>query len=225
MGSSRKSPAGARTWRALPHLNSPRCRIRTRHAPAGRTTSVSSVSPCSERRCVMCRRSHLRPPLSRSKSEAPMARGRPRKCRCAREEPPALHERTRRATCRARDQQQRLGTGHGRSEYAPTQHVAFERAQSIRRADHDSLRQPRQLIAMGAIPQPRVRHGRARIRFRALLASFRIRRAAGNHWSVVRGADMSPLNRTKYALARLRLDVSCVVANARDTTGIAALCA
>ncbi len=59
-------------------------------------------------------------------------------------------------------QQQRLGTGHGRSEYAPTQHVAFERAQSIPdeliTIHYDSRDN---LIAMGAIPQPRVRHGRA----------------------------------------------------------------
>ena len=40
VGSPRRSPAGARTWRALPRLNSPRYRIRMRRAPAGRTTSV-----------------------------------------------------------------------------------------------------------------------------------------------------------------------------------------
>lgn len=55
--------------------------------------------------------------------------------------------------------EQRLGTGHGRSEYAPTQHVAFERAQStpdemimIHYDSRDNL------IAMGAIPQPHRSH-------------------------------------------------------------------
>jgi hypothetical protein len=61
-----------------------------------------------------------------------------------------------------RRDQQRLGTGHGRSEYAPTQHVAFERAQStpdeLITIHYDSRDN---LIAMGAIPHPRVRHGRA----------------------------------------------------------------
>ena len=59
-----------------------------------------------------------------------------------------------------RRDQQRLGTGHGRSEYAPTQHVAFERAQStpdetitIHYDSRDNL------IAIGAIPQPRHRDG------------------------------------------------------------------
>jgi hypothetical protein len=53
---------------------------------------------------------------------------------------------------------QRLGTGHGRSEYAPTQHVAFERAQStpdetivIHYDSRDNL------IAMGIIREPRHR--------------------------------------------------------------------
>ncbi len=55
--------------------------------------------------------------------------------------------------------EQRLGTGHGRSEHAPTQHVAFERAQStpdemimIHYDSRDNL------IAMGAIPQPHRSH-------------------------------------------------------------------
>ena len=81
-----------------------------------------------------------------------------------------------------RRDQQRLGTGHGRSEYAPTQHVDFERAQStpdeLITIHYDSRDN---LIAMGAIPYRGVRHGIARrSRFPGRLASCRIRRAAGN---------------------------------------------
>ena len=58
--------------------------------------------------------------------------------------------------------EQRLGTGHGRSEHAPTQHVAFERAQStpdetivIHYDSRDNL------IAMGVIREPWRRQHRA----------------------------------------------------------------
>lgn len=58
--------------------------------------------------------------------------------------------------------EQRLGTGHGRSEHAPTQNVEFERAQStpdetitIHYDSRDNL------IAMGVIPAPRHRPHRA----------------------------------------------------------------
>jgi len=54
--------------------------------------------------------------------------------------------------------EQRLGTGHGRSEQSPTQYVDFERAQSTPDemiAIHYDSRD--NLIAMGAIPVPRNR--------------------------------------------------------------------
>ena len=105
----------------------------------------------------------MSPPLSRSKSEVQQDSPREQAAGGAAASPSASNdgyaesERSER-----RDQQQRLGTGHGRSEYSPTQHVAFERAQStpdeLITIHYDSRDN---LIAMGAIPQPRVRHGRA----------------------------------------------------------------
>ena len=107
------------------------------------------------------------PPLSRSKLEAPQdaaressaARGQASPSASASNDAYAESERSER-----RDQQpnQRLGTGHGRSEYAPTQHVAFERAQStpdeLITIHYDSREN---LIAMGAIPRPIARPHRA----------------------------------------------------------------
>ena len=103
------------------------------------------------------------PPLSRSKPEAQQDSAREGAAAPAPASPSASNdayaesERSER-----RDQQQKLGTGHGRSEHAPTQHVAFERAQStpneLITIHYDSRDN---LIAMGAIPHPRVRHGRA----------------------------------------------------------------
>lgn len=100
------------------------------------------------------------PPLSRSKSETQQDMAREGAAATRTPAPPnasgandayAEAERSER-----REQAQRLGTGHGRSEYAPTQQVAFERAQStpdemitIHYDSRDNL------IAMGAIPQPR----------------------------------------------------------------------
>jgi hypothetical protein len=105
------------------------------------------------------------PPLSRSKAEVQQdsareeAAGRPATSPSASNDGYAETERSER---RDQQQNQRLGTGHGRSEYAPTQHVAFERAQSapdeLITIHYDSRDN---LIAMGAIPHPRVRHGRA----------------------------------------------------------------
>jgi len=103
------------------------------------------------------------PPLARSKSEAPQDSARGAAATQAPASPSAANEASTDARAERRDQQQqRLGTGHGRSEYAPTQHVAFERAQStpdekimIHYDSRDNL------IAMGAIPQPRHRNRRA----------------------------------------------------------------
>ena len=67
---------------------------------------------------------------------------------------------TRKAIAPSAEISNALGTGHGRSEYAPTQHVAFERAQStpdeLITIHYDSRDN---LIAMGAIPQPECAHG------------------------------------------------------------------
>ncbi len=103
------------------------------------------------------------PPLSRSKSEAGQDSARGGVAAQAPSSPSASNEASADARAERRDQQQqRLGTAHGRSEYAPTQHVAFERAQStpdekimIHYDSRDNL------IAMGAIPQPRHRNHRA----------------------------------------------------------------
>jgi len=101
------------------------------------------------------------PPLSRSKSEAPQdsaresAAGRAQASPSTSSDAYAENERSER---RDQQQSQRLGTGHGRSEYAPTQHVAFERAQStpdeLITIHYDSRDN---LIAMGAIPRPMAR--------------------------------------------------------------------
>ena len=96
------------------------------------------------------------PPLSRSKSEGAQDSAREGAAAQAPSSPSASNEAYADARAERRDQQ-RLGTGHGRSEYAPTQHVAFERAQStpdeLIKIHYDSRDN---LIAMGAIPQPRV---------------------------------------------------------------------
>ena len=101
------------------------------------------------------------PPLSRSKSEAPQDSAREGAAAQAPASPSVLNGASADARAERRDQQ-RLGTGHGRSEYAPTQHVAFERAQptpdELIKIHYDSRDN---LIAMGAIPQPRVRPHRA----------------------------------------------------------------
>ena len=102
------------------------------------------------------------PPLSRSKSEGAQDSARAGAAAQAPASPSASNEASADARAERRDQQQqRLGTGHGPSEYAPTQHVAFERAQltpdekiMIHYDSRDNL------IAMGAIPQPRYRHHR-----------------------------------------------------------------
>ena len=105
------------------------------------------------------------PPLSRSKSEAQQdsaLEGAAARAPSASASNDAYAESDR---SERRDQQQphqRLGTGHGRSEYAPTQHVAFERAQStpdeLITIHYDSRDN---LIAMGAIPRPLARPHRA----------------------------------------------------------------
>ena len=96
------------------------------------------------------------PPLSRSKSEGAQDSAREGAAAQAPSSPSPSNEAYADARAERRDQQ-RLGTGHGRSEYAPTQHVAFERAQStpdeLIKIHYDSREN---LIAMGAIPQPRV---------------------------------------------------------------------
>ena len=96
------------------------------------------------------------PPLSRSKSEGAQDSAREGAAAQAPSSPSASNEAYADARAERRDQQ-RLGTGHGRSEYAPTQHIAFERAQStpdeLIKIHYDSRDN---LIAMGAIPQPRV---------------------------------------------------------------------
>lgn len=104
-------------------------------------------------------------PLSRSKSEAQQDAGRDSAGARATEpvSPSASNESSSLDGVRTeRRDQQRLGTGHGRSEYAPTQHVAFERAQStpdeLIKIHYDSRDN---LIAMGAIPAPRYRPQRA----------------------------------------------------------------
>jgi hypothetical protein len=106
------------------------------------------------------------PPLSRSKSDAPQEEA--ARDRASAQSGPASPSGSGEssylegARSERREQQQRLGTGHGRSEYAPTQHVAFERAQSMPdeliRIHYDSRDN---LIAMGAIPAPRYRPQRA----------------------------------------------------------------
>jgi len=102
------------------------------------------------------------PPLSRSKAEAQQDSA--NEGAVAREpaSPSASNEAYSGGERSERRDQQKLGTGHGRSEYAPTQHVAFERAQStpdeLIMIHYDSRDN---LIAMGAIPNPRVRQGRA----------------------------------------------------------------
>ena len=105
------------------------------------------------------------PPLSRSKSEAQQDSA--REGAAAGASSPSASNDAYAESDRAerRDQQQphqRLGTGHGRSEYAPTQHVAFERAQStpdeLITIHYDSRDN---LIAMGAIPRPMARPHRA----------------------------------------------------------------
>ena len=102
------------------------------------------------------------PPLSRSKSEVQQDSPREQAARGAAVSPSASTDASAESERSERRDQQRLGTGHGRSEYAPTQHVAFERAQStpdeLIMIHYDSRDN---LIAMGAIPHPRVRHGRA----------------------------------------------------------------
>jgi hypothetical protein len=96
------------------------------------------------------------PPLSRSKSDGAQDSAREGSAAQAPSSPSASNEAYADARSERRDRQ-RLGTGHGRSEYAPTQHVAFERAQStpdeLIKIHYDSRDN---LIAMGAIPQPRV---------------------------------------------------------------------
>lgn len=102
-------------------------------------------------------------PLSRSKSEGQQDSARDGAAARAAEpvSPSASNESSylegARSERRDQQQNQRLGTGHGRSEHAPTQHVAFERAQStpdeLIKIHYDSRDN---LIAMGAIPQPRV---------------------------------------------------------------------
>jgi hypothetical protein len=101
------------------------------------------------------------PPLSRSKSEGAQDSAREGAAAQAPSSPSASNEAYADARAERRDQQ-RLGTGHGRSEYAPTQHVAFERAQStpdeLIKIHYDSRDN---LIAMGAIPAPRYQPQRA----------------------------------------------------------------
>ena len=101
------------------------------------------------------------PPLSRSKAEVQQDSAREGAATRAPASPPASND-AYAENERSERRDQRLGTGHGRSEYAPTQHVAFERAQStpdeLITIHYDSRDN---LIAMGAIPYPRVRHGRA----------------------------------------------------------------
>ena len=104
------------------------------------------------------------PPLSRSKSEVQQGAERDSAARASEPASPSASGDSgylEGARTERRDQQ-RLGTGHGRSEYAPTQHVAFERAQSTPDeliAIHYDSRD--NLIAMGVIAQPRYRYGRA----------------------------------------------------------------
>jgi hypothetical protein len=100
------------------------------------------------------------PPLSRSKSEAPQDSA--REGATARPPASAPSDAYAESDRSERRDQQRLGTGHGRSEYAPTQHVSFERAQStpddLIKIHYDSRDN---LIAIGAIPAPRYRPQRA----------------------------------------------------------------
>jgi hypothetical protein len=102
------------------------------------------------------------PPLSRSKAEVQQDSAREGAAGRAAASPSASNDAYAESERSESRDQQRLGTGHGRSEYAPTQHVAFERAQSspdeLITIHYDSRDN---LIAMGAIPHPRVRHGRA----------------------------------------------------------------
>lgn len=105
------------------------------------------------------------PPLSRSRSESAQdsARGAAEaQAPKASQSPAPSNEANADSASRERKDEGRLGTGHGRSEHAPTRSVEFERAQStpdetitIHYDSRDNL------IAMGAIPQPRYRHGRA----------------------------------------------------------------
>lgn len=104
------------------------------------------------------------PPVSRSKLEAPQDAARESSAARGQASPSASSDAAESERSERRDQQanQRLGTGHGRSEYAPTQHVAFERAQStpdeLITIHYDSREN---LIAMGAIPRPLARPHRA----------------------------------------------------------------
>ena len=105
------------------------------------------------------------PPLSRSKSEATQDSAREGAAARGQASPSASNDayaENERSERRDQQQSQRLGTGHGRSEYAPTQHVAFERAQStpdeLITIHYDSRDN---LIAMGAIPRPMARPHRA----------------------------------------------------------------
>ena len=101
------------------------------------------------------------PPLSRSKAEVQQDSAREGAATRAPASPSASNDAYAESE-RSERRDQRLGTGHGRTEYAPTQHVAFERAQStpdeLITIHYDSRDN---LIAMGAIPYPRARHGRA----------------------------------------------------------------
>lgn len=99
------------------------------------------------------------PPVSRSRSDAPQEAARDA-AQAPKASSPANESQAQGASTDRREQ--RLGTGHGRSEYAPTQHVAFERAQSMPdetiTIHYDSRDN---LIAMGVIAAPRHRHDRA----------------------------------------------------------------
>ena len=104
-------------------------------------------------------------PLSRSKSEAQQDSAREGASAGASSPSASSDAYAENERAERRDLQrpnQRLGTGHGRSEYAPTQHVTFERAQStpdeLITIHYDSREN---LISMGAIPQPNYRHSRA----------------------------------------------------------------
>ncbi|HVE88598.1 MAG TPA: hypothetical protein VNA44_02765 [Burkholderiaceae bacterium] len=105
------------------------------------------------------------PPLSRSKLEAPQDAAREGAAARGQASPSAsgdAYAESERSERRDQQANQRLGTGHGRSEYAPTQQVAFERAQStpdeLITIHYDSREN---LIAMGAIPRPLARPHRA----------------------------------------------------------------
>ena len=98
-------------------------------------------------------------PMPRSRSEAPYDYGRDSsEAQAAKTPAPSLSNESSADSASSARKEQRLGTGHGRSEHAPTHNVAFERAQStpdemitIHYDSRDNL------IAMGVIPQPRHR--------------------------------------------------------------------